>query len=50
MEAMQLIMAQIASKETHFLWCSMSKWEIDHDILVGFLSEIIGVVLFSKRG
>jgi hypothetical protein len=50
MEAMQLIMAQIASNETRHLRCSISKWEIDQDVLVAFLSEIIGVVLFSKRG
>ncbi|KAJ7870764.1 hypothetical protein B0H14DRAFT_2725309 [Mycena olivaceomarginata] len=50
MQAMQLILAQIASKEIYHLLCSISKWEIDHDELVSFLSEIIGVVLFSKRG
>ncbi|KAJ7354121.1 hypothetical protein DFH08DRAFT_933776 [Mycena albidolilacea] len=49
-KAMQLIMAQIASKNTYFLRCSLSTWEIERDVLVAFLSEIIGVVLFSKRG
>ncbi|KAF8185307.1 hypothetical protein K438DRAFT_1836852 [Mycena galopus ATCC 62051] len=48
--AIQLIMAQIASNNTYHLQCSFAKWEIDHDELVTFLSEIIGVVLFSKRG
>ncbi|KAJ7362996.1 hypothetical protein DFH08DRAFT_841843 [Mycena albidolilacea] len=50
MQAIQLILAQIASKEIYHLLCGISKWEIDHDELVSFLSEIIGVVLFSKRG
>ncbi|KAF7367819.1 hypothetical protein MSAN_00846300 [Mycena sanguinolenta] len=49
-EAMQMLVAQIASEDTYYLWCSFSKWEIDHEELVAFLSEIIGVVLFSKRG
>ncbi|KAJ6568982.1 hypothetical protein B0H19DRAFT_1134371 [Mycena capillaripes] len=49
-QAMQLIIAQIARKETYHLRLSISKWEIDHDELVAFLLEIIGAVLFSKRG
>ncbi|KAJ6505437.1 hypothetical protein C8R45DRAFT_549030 [Mycena sanguinolenta] len=49
-QAMQIIVAQIASEDTYHLQCSFSKWEIDHEELVALLSEIIGVVLFSKRG
>jgi hypothetical protein len=49
-QAMQLIIGQIARKETFHLRRSISKWDIDHEELVAFLSEIIGVVLFSKRG
>ncbi|KAJ6568981.1 hypothetical protein B0H19DRAFT_1232032 [Mycena capillaripes] len=49
-QAMQLIIAQIARKETYHLRLSISKWEIEHEELVAFLSEVIGVVLFAKRG
>ncbi|KAJ6568926.1 hypothetical protein B0H19DRAFT_1373337 [Mycena capillaripes] len=49
-QAMQLIIGQIAGKETYHLRLSISKWEIDHEELVAFFLEIIGVVLFSKRG
>jgi VIT1/CCC1 family predicted Fe2+/Mn2+ transporter len=49
-QAMQLIIAQIATRQTYYLRCSISSWEIDHQELVSFLSEIIGVALFSKRG
>ncbi|KAJ7861869.1 hypothetical protein B0H13DRAFT_2354935 [Mycena leptocephala] len=49
-QAMQLIIGQIARKDTFHLRRSILKWEIDHEELVAFLSEIIGVVLFSKRG
>ena len=49
-EAMQIILVQIAKKETYHLCLSLSRWEIEHAELVNFLLEIIGVVLFSKRG
>ncbi|KAJ6505414.1 hypothetical protein C8R45DRAFT_1070135, partial [Mycena sanguinolenta] len=49
-QSMQILVAQIASEDTYHLQCSFSKWEIDHEELVALLSEIIGVVLFSKRG
>ncbi|KAJ6605343.1 hypothetical protein DFH09DRAFT_1300075 [Mycena vulgaris] len=49
-QAMQLILAQIATKQTHHLRLSILKWEIEYAELVAFLTEIIGVVLFSKRG
>ncbi|KAF7367806.1 hypothetical protein MSAN_00844800 [Mycena sanguinolenta] len=49
-EAMHILVARIASEDTYHLQCSFSKWEIDHEELVAFFSEIIGVVLFSKRG
>ncbi|KAJ6505451.1 hypothetical protein C8R45DRAFT_1181869 [Mycena sanguinolenta] len=49
-EAMTIIIAQIASEDTYHLQCSFSKWEIDREELVTLLSEIIGVVLFWKRG
>ncbi|KAJ7115270.1 hypothetical protein C8R44DRAFT_794364 [Mycena epipterygia] len=49
-QAMQIIMAQIAGKQTLHLRDSISRWEIEHDELVAFLSEIVGVALFSKRG
>ncbi|KAJ7739090.1 hypothetical protein B0H14DRAFT_2638345 [Mycena olivaceomarginata] len=49
-QAMQLIIAQIARTETYHLRLSILKWEIDHEELVAFLLEIIGVVLFSRRG
>jgi hypothetical protein len=49
-QAMQLIIAQIACTETYHLRLSILKWEIDHEELVAFLLEIIGVVLFSRRG
>ncbi|KAJ7115255.1 hypothetical protein C8R44DRAFT_984025 [Mycena epipterygia] len=49
-QAMQIILAQIARKETLHLRGSISRWEIEHDELVVFLSGIVGVILFSKRG
>ncbi|KAF7340478.1 hypothetical protein MVEN_01968100 [Mycena venus] len=49
-QAMQLLITQIATRQTYYLRCSISNWEIDHQELVAFLSEIIEVVLFSKRG
>ncbi|KAJ6505481.1 hypothetical protein C8R45DRAFT_972831 [Mycena sanguinolenta] len=49
-QAMQILVAQIASEDTYHLQRSFSKWETDHEELVALLSEIIGVVLFSKRG
>ncbi|KAJ6605350.1 hypothetical protein DFH09DRAFT_1353815 [Mycena vulgaris] len=49
-QAMQTILAQIATKQTHHLRLSISKWEIEFAELVAFLSETVGVVLFSKRG
>jgi hypothetical protein len=49
-EAMQIILVHIAKKETCNPCLSLSRWEIEHAELVNFLLEIIGVVLFSKRG
>ncbi|KAJ7115254.1 hypothetical protein C8R44DRAFT_984024, partial [Mycena epipterygia] len=49
-QAMQIILAQIAGKQTLHLCGSIAKWEIENDELVAFLSEIVGVALFSKRG
>ncbi|KAJ7115267.1 hypothetical protein C8R44DRAFT_739861 [Mycena epipterygia] len=49
-QAMQIILAQIAGKQTLHLRGSISRWEIEHDELVPFLSEIVGVALFAKRG
>ncbi|KAJ7115265.1 hypothetical protein C8R44DRAFT_855310 [Mycena epipterygia] len=47
---MQIILAQIAGKQTLHLRGNIAKWEIENDELVAFLSEIVGVALFSKRG
>ncbi|KAJ7621684.1 hypothetical protein DFH06DRAFT_1232437 [Mycena polygramma] len=47
-EAMQLIVAQIATRETFHLRLSISKWEVDHEELVAILSEVLGVELFSE--
>ncbi|KAJ6505459.1 hypothetical protein C8R45DRAFT_549263 [Mycena sanguinolenta] len=50
LQAMEIIVTQIACGDTQHLQCSFAKLDIDHDKLVAILSEIIAVVLFSKRG
>ncbi|KAJ7035942.1 hypothetical protein C8F04DRAFT_1341092 [Mycena alexandri] len=49
-QAMQILLAQIASKQTRYLRACIAELEIDHGELVALLSEMIGVVLFPKRG
>ncbi|KAJ7748408.1 hypothetical protein B0H16DRAFT_1461689 [Mycena metata] len=49
-QAMQILLAQIASQQIRHLCSSIAEWEIDHEELVALLSEIIGIVLFYKRG
>ncbi|KAJ6505500.1 hypothetical protein C8R45DRAFT_972887 [Mycena sanguinolenta] len=50
LQAMEIIVTQIACGDSQHLQCSFAKLDIDHDELVAILSEIIAVVLFSKRG
>ncbi|KAJ7767866.1 hypothetical protein DFH07DRAFT_808000 [Mycena maculata] len=44
-QAMDILVAQIARGHTHYLRLSLSKWE-EHTEMVGFLSEIIAIALF----
>jgi hypothetical protein len=48
-QALQIILVQISKEQTHHLRRSIIKWE-DPAEIVRLLSEIMGVVLFSKRG
>ncbi|KAJ7046186.1 hypothetical protein C8F04DRAFT_1173146 [Mycena alexandri] len=49
-QAMQIIVVQIATEQTRHLRLSISKWEIDCEELEGFLNEIVAIALFSHRG
>ncbi|KAJ7748416.1 hypothetical protein B0H16DRAFT_1553343 [Mycena metata] len=49
-QAMQILLAQIGSQQTHYLGTCIATWEADHEELVALLSEIIGIILFPKRG
>ncbi|KAF8141026.1 hypothetical protein K438DRAFT_1878909 [Mycena galopus ATCC 62051] len=48
-QAMQIIVAQVAKQHTHHLCVSLSKWVSNED-LVALLSEIAAVGLFANRG
>ncbi|KAF8184639.1 hypothetical protein K438DRAFT_1837621 [Mycena galopus ATCC 62051] len=48
-QAMQIIVAQVAKQHTHHLCVSLSKW-VSHEDLVALLSEIVAVGLFANRG
>ncbi|KAJ6605344.1 hypothetical protein DFH09DRAFT_1067619 [Mycena vulgaris] len=49
-QAMQIILVQIATEQTHHLRRSISKWEIEYADLVALLSEIIGdCFIFEAR-
>ncbi|KAK7007948.1 hypothetical protein R3P38DRAFT_3593012, partial [Favolaschia claudopus] len=48
--AVRLIIAQIAQGQTSYLLCSLSKWDVDSEVVATFLSEIIGVIFFCHRG
>ncbi|KAJ7474016.1 hypothetical protein FB451DRAFT_1247634 [Mycena latifolia] len=49
-QATQILLAQIATEQTHRLRLSISKWDRDFEELSAFLREIIAVALFSSRG
>ncbi|KAJ7030178.1 hypothetical protein C8F04DRAFT_1236633 [Mycena alexandri] len=49
-QAMQIIVVQIATEQTQHFRLSISKWEIDCEELEGFLNEIVAIALFSHRG
>ncbi|KAJ7691308.1 hypothetical protein B0H17DRAFT_1063431 [Mycena rosella] len=49
-QAMRMILVQIATQKTHHLCLCISQWDVTHAELVNFVSEIVAVVLFSKRG
>ncbi|KAJ7916860.1 hypothetical protein B0H13DRAFT_2446229 [Mycena leptocephala] len=49
-QAMQILLAQIATEHTHLLRLSIAKWDVDSEELDALLREIIAVALFSSRG
>ncbi|KAJ7136290.1 hypothetical protein C8R46DRAFT_1135272 [Mycena filopes] len=50
MQALRILLAQIATRQTHYLRACIAEWDTDPEDRVALLSEIIGTTLFSKRG
>lgn len=49
-QAMEILLAQIATEQTRHLRRSIANWDIDSEELGAFLTEIVAVALFSHRG